>query len=229
MHTCNDCSSFGLRFERQYRPEDFIEGDPASRVWIIGLNPAEDPDWVDPRDKSELINYFDNPNEVHRYFRAFKIVSEELFASLGEPTGTAHTDLVKCSSRSWPPKLVQTATLGAGRGTAFGASVGGSPRENIISNCSKYLAKQIENYAPDMIICNGSEVSAKIIELLPPPTDFVTNATNYVHVRPLTGKPITVVLSGFIGRIDNYAKRRLGAEIESLLLDRQLIHSNLGL
>jgi len=199
MNTCHRCSSLGLRFERQYEPHEFIEGDPASRVWIIGLNPAEDPAWVDPRQRSELLRYFDDPAKVHTYFKQFKVVSERLFSLLGKNGGVAHTDLVKCSSYSWPPE-----------------NANGADRAKIISNCAGYLQLQIDTHSPELIVCNGSEVSSEVRRLLPPPVGTPVNATNYVHTRP-NGNTVTVVLSGFIGRIDNYAKRRLGVEIESLL------------
>lgn len=189
----------GLRFDRQYEPHEFIEGDPHSSIWIVGLNPAEDPAWVDPRQKSELRNYFANPAKIHSYFKQFKVVSKLLFNSLGKDRGVAHTDLVKCSSYSWPP---DNAT--------------GADRAKIIANCVGYLQRQIDNYGPEALICNGSEVSAEVRRLLPPPGGTPQNATHYLHVGP-TGKAVTVVLSGFIGRIDNYAKRRLGLEIEALL------------
>ncbi len=198
MSNCNLCSNFGLRFQRQYQPQEFIEGDPGSRVWIVGLNPAEDPAWVDVRQQADLLTYFDDPVKIHPYFKHFRVVSDRLFDLLGQKGGVAHTDLVKCSSYSWPPE-----------------NANGADRAQIIANCVGYLKKQIETHCPEVIVCNGSEVSAEIRRLLPPPNGTPANVTNYRHALT-ADKCLTVILSGFIGRIDNYAKRRLGVEIESL-------------
>ena len=68
-----------------------------------------------------------------------------------------------------------------------------------------------------IIICNGSEVSAEIKRLLPPPNGTPANATSYHHKT--NERSVVVVLSGFIGRIDNYSKRRLGQEIDLFLTE----------
>lgn len=198
MSICDRCSSFGLRFERQYAPQDFLEGDPNSKIWVIGLNPKQDVAWIDPRQISELRNYFHGDVKVHAYFERFRNVSEKLYSLFGRVEGAAHTDLVKCASSCWPPTKM-------------------SPRSKaeVISNCVSYLEQQIETYRPELIVCNGAEVSSEIRRFLQPPSDTLGNATSYVHTRE-DGSKVSVVLSGFIGRIDNYARRRLGIEIESL-------------
>lgn len=198
MPTCTLCSNYGLRFDRGYEPQEFIEGNRAARVWIIGLNPAQDLDWKDGRDSQQLLTYFDDERQVHGYFKQFKTVSESLYGLLGKHRGVAHTDLIKCSSSSWPPEGVPS-----------------SGRNKIIENCTKYLQQQIKDFQPEIIICNGSEVSAEIKRLLPPPAGTPANATSYRHATD--GRIVVVVLSGFIGRIDNYSKRRLGLEIELFL------------
>lgn len=198
MFTCNKCIAHGLRYERQYAPEQFIEGDPDSRVWIVGLNPAEAKDWVDPRSLNDLLDYFSS-TDVHRYFKQFRLVSERLYAMLGAKQGAAHADLVKCSSLTWPPEGVVR-----------------SARSEVVRNCAGYLQLQLERHRPKVIVCNGSEVSREVLRLLPPPQTASSVATSYIHERG-DGTKIAVVLSGFIGRIDNYAKRRLGAEIDAHL------------
>jgi len=199
MNICDSCTTYGLRFQRTYAPHEYIEGDPNAKVWIVGLNPAAATDWEDKRSKSDLQKYFDDPTKVHGYYRQFNVVSERLYQLLGKKEGAAHTDLVKCSSPSWPPK---------------GASW--IDRAEIIDNCSRHLQVQLDTYEPALIVCNGSEVSKRLLHLLPPTETTSPNATSYAHVRP-NGKAVTVVLSGFIGRIDNHSKRRLGAEIETHL------------
>ncbi len=201
MYECDKCAAFGLRFERAYRPDEAIEGDRGARVWIIGLNPALDPDWIDTRTVESLRQYFDDPDTVHSYFHDFKKVSKLLFDQFGKAGGTAHADLVKCSNKGWPPD----GTTRKGR-------------ETIIRNCESYLRDQLKQSKPAMIVCNGSDVSSAIKRLLPPVGDSTEEATTS-YFAEIDGHRICVVLAGFIGRIDNYAKRRLGKEIEERLTE----------
>lgn len=200
MPICEQCSASGLRFDRGYEPYEFIEGNRDARVWIIGLNPAQDLDWIDSRNACQLLTYFDDESKVHGYFKQFKTVSELLYNRLGKHQGVAHTDLIKCSSNCWPPEGVSS-----------------SGRNKIIENCTKHLQRQLKDFSPEIIVCNGSEVSAEIKRLLPPSDETPANATSYRHTA--NGRSVVVVLSGFIGRIDNYSKRRLGREIESFLAE----------
>lgn len=195
---CNNCNSFGLSFDRAYEPQQAIAGSRNSRIWIIGLNPAQDQDWIDQRQINDLINYFGNQATVHRYFKRFRIVSETLYNQFGADHGVAHTDLVKCFSPTWPPEGV----------TAQG-------RSQIIANCTSHLQGQLREFSPEIIICNGSEVSAEVKRLLPPSPNTSSQATTYTYEDG--ERSIQIVLSGFIGRIDNYSKRRLGVEIEALI------------
>jgi len=65
-----------------------------------------------------------------------------------------------------------------------------------------------------MIICNGADV-CKVIRSIIRPIEGKEQDTYYFgKVRDVE---IAVVLSGFIGRIDDYSKRRLGLEIETLI------------
>lgn len=195
MHTCDKCQKFGLRFQRQYRPEEYVEGDPRSPVWIIGLNPKKEVGWQDSgRTIDNLKDYFSG--RVHSYFRNFREVSERLHNSLGQPGGTAHTDIVKCSSMNWPPSKDKKA------GPA------------IVENCTPYLRQQIDQFKPRMIVCNGADVCRAITRVLPPERELAPGATGYFSSS--VDYRVCVVLSGFIGRIDNYARRRLGADIDRL-------------
>lgn len=198
MHECVKCQQYGLRFSRNYRPEEFIEGKRDSLVWIVGLNPAAEQDWVDPRTTEDLENYFANLSEVHGYFKDFKSVSETLFSDFGKNGGTAHTDIVKCSSKSFPPETAK------GRKAAI-----------VINNCKGFLETQLSVHKPKIIVCNGAEVSRFMLDFLPPPSNHTPVQTSYW--TKLGEADVCVVLSGFIGRIDNYAKRRLGTEIEERL------------
>jgi uracil-DNA glycosylase len=202
MYECRKCEQFGLRFERAYSPQEYIEGNRNSKIWIVGLNPAIDPAWGtaqdDLRTAPELQEYFDNRERVHSYFRDFAAVSRELHDTLGKPGGTAHTDLVKCRSKSWPPP---EASKKDGR--------------SMIDNCRPYFLEQLRQIRPAMIVCNGAPVCEAVKELFPIPAGCSATVTSYV--TEFEHERICIILSGFIGRIDNYAKRRLGAEIESRL------------
>jgi len=195
MIECRECQAFGLRFKRNYEPVQFLEGRPTSIAWIIGLNPAVDQDWVDSRSESDLHEYFNDTTTLHPYFKDFENVSPELFKMLGKDNGVAHTDLIKCSSKKWPPDTCK-----------------GKKAKIVITNCKKYLIEQIVKYKPKLIICNGAPVSKEILSIIKPPIKKVET----YYTGQIGGARVTVVLSGFIGRIDNYSKRRLGVEIEYL-------------
>ena len=183
----------GCSYRRDYPPSEFIEGYRKSKVWIIGLNPKEEP----TRSRSELAKRFDDPTKLHPYFKDFRTVSQTLYDLLGKEEGVAHTDLVRCHSPSWPPPGVKSAE-----------------ERTIIENCSPYLVSQIRSLKPQLLICNGSKVSSFIKEIVKPP-DNETGCTSYSG--RFEGKTIHVILSGFVGRLDNYAKWRLGREIEHCL------------
>ena len=203
MSICEMCKECGMRFERQYKPEDYIEGDPKSPIWIIGINPSNDTNWLDNRSAEELKKYFLKKDDIHSYFKDFAKVSYPLFERLGTLGGVAHTDVVKCSSRSFPP-----------------AGVKGKKAEHIVNNCSQFMVRQIKQHKPRLLICNGAKVSEYILDLLPPNLKTQNKQTNYWS--ELDGAPIRIVLSGFIGRIDDYSKRRLGLEIEEILTEMKM-------
>ncbi len=201
MYECKKCEQFGLSFQRDYSPEEYIEGNRNSQIWIVGLNPALDPSWIDGVDNrltSELQEYFDTEDKIHSYFKDFRSVSPKLFCSLGQQGGTAHVDLVKCPSKSWPPNNAK-----------------GKEEKKIIENCEVHLIAQIRQIRPMMIICNGASVCTAVKKIFPLPLDCSPDVTSYF--TQLDGERICIVLSGFIGRIDNYARRRLGYEIETRL------------
>ena len=199
MNHCDLCKEVGLEFLRPYQPAEFIEGKSNSNVWIVGLNPAADIGWTDEeRTAEDLSNAFNDTKTIHPYFKDFSKVSPRLFELFGKENGVAHTDIVKCSSKSWPPETAK------GKKTQF-----------VIQNCKRYLFTQIEVHKPKMIICNGAPVSHQIKEVLP----VEKQITETAYESRIQGQKIIVVLSGFIGRIDDWSKRRLGYEIESLLDD----------
>ncbi len=198
MIDCSTCQEYGLRFKRNYKPVEFIEGKKDSLVWIVGINPAVEPNWEDRRTTADLESHFDDLSTIHSYFKDFKSVSQSVFESFGKHKGTAHTDLVKCSSKSFPPEAAK------GKKTAI-----------VINNCKGFLEEQIKRHKPKIIVCNGAEVSKFMLGFLPPPPEYTKTQTSYWS--NIDGVNVCVVLSGFIGRIDNFSKRRLGIEIEERL------------
>lgn len=199
MFECNKCESFGLKFKRNYQPDQFIEGHLDSKIWIIGLNPAEETDWTDPtRTVEDLKSYLNTVAKIPPYFKNFEKVSSKLFNGFCEKGGTAHTDLVKCSSKSWPPK-----------------GLSGKETSKIIENCKPYLLSQLNRCTPKIIVCNGAPVCSLILDILPPQKNITHEETNYI--TEVEGKEIRIILSGFVGRLDNYSRRRLGLEIERFM------------
>ncbi|NOZ74439.1 MAG: hypothetical protein GXO90_03550 [FCB group bacterium] len=196
MGICLRCNKFGLVFDRDYSPSQFIEGPLSSKVWIIGINPAAPQDWGDEgRSILELSSHLSANEPLHPYFRDFERVSKSLFDRFGKERGVAHTDIVKCSSKKWPPEACK-----------------GKEAKAIVDNCKGYLIKQIIKYKPRLIICNGAIVSSEISRIVKPIHDHYT----YYHAQ-IEDVPVIVVRSGFIGRIDNYSRRRLGIEIDGFL------------
>ena len=51
-HECPKCENYGLKYNRKYRPSDFLEGKRSSLIWIMGLNPKGNLGQNDERDPS---------------------------------------------------------------------------------------------------------------------------------------------------------------------------------
>ena len=190
---CNKCLQFGLQFTCQnHTPAQAILGSTGSRAWILGINPREQNDLT----VDELESYFTAPNPVDAHFGLFKSVSQRLSNTLGGVNGTACVDIVKCASPQW---AFPSPTVAA-----------------IVAKCRPYLMHQLNTHRPGLIICNGIPACACIKICLPPPQPFPDGATHYTHLDP-DGHETRIVFSGQVGRLDNFAKRRLGEEIERFL------------
>lgn len=203
---CKDCPAGGtdvgctqLKYRpRNVSPDQWIEGYPESPIWIIGLNPktSKNADEDMNLDRDQLRDEFRNRAGKVSYFLDFKKVSEKLFSAIGLEHGVAHTDIVKCDSTSWPPKGISSSNI-----------------DNIEKTCAQYLENQIRTYKPKLLICNGSSVSTYIKAMLGHEGKSGEDVETHFESRKY-GEPMLVILSGFIGRIDNYSKRRLGRDIE---------------
>lgn len=211
---CSKCANLGLRFySESICPEQYIEGNPKADVWIIGLNPKSNIGHIEKRSEEDLKAF--SPNS-HPYFSDFKKVSNQLYENwLGSNSKIAHTDLVKCFSNSFPPKI-----------TVNGKEKKLNKKE-IIENCSEHLYNQIQSGKPKVIICNGSPVSWEMVHLFPPKQENpdIKSLTSYktdVQFKNGETHQFWIVLSGFIGRIDDWNKRRLGKEVEGILKQVQI-------
>ena len=197
-HTCNRCKHLGgFHFDRRYAPNEWLEGKRSSKVWIVGLNPATPIGENLDKTREDLENFFVPGKPFYRYFEDFRHVSKQVYDGFGHENGTAHTDIVKCGSKRFP---------------------GGRDGAELVHQCADYLKQQIMEFKPQLIICNGSPVSSYVRKEFPPPDeDAEGQLTSYWTA--VEGVEICIVLTGFIGRIDNYSRRRLGVEIDARLAE----------
>lgn len=206
---CKDSANFEFRSE-YYSPEMFLHGKRNSQIWIVGINPklAKDNNDHHNRQITYLENYFDqNRGKENNYFKAFGKVSKKVYDLLGMENGVASTDIVKCFSEKAPPEIC-------------------------FINCKKYFKLQLINQLqinclPKILICNGIQFC-----------NFVSNILN-INTRDQVRKEkvelttlqkttfhnneIIIIFSGFISQIDDYAKRRLGIEIEKCMEEYSII------
>lgn len=206
MIKCNTCRSQGLSLQFKSStigPEDYIEGNHSSPVWIIGLNPKGSIGIEEYRTVKELQNF--SP-EQHSYFKKFRKVSAILYENWNSKLSkVAHTDIVKCFAPQFPP-IIDDVPLDV---------------TQIIKNCSGYLLKQINTYKPQIIVCNGSQVCKEMIKHFPPKSGEPPLHTSYKAES--NEHKFWIILSGFIGRIDDRNKRRLGQEIERIAKEEKIL------
>ena len=207
---CDKCKTLGLTFQSlTINPDEYIEGNIDAKIWIVGLNPKDEIGTVERRTKEEFQKF--DP-DIHSYFHDFKKVSEKLYSNWKSKDNTiAHTDLVKCFSQTFPP-IINDKYLDRGK---------------IISNCREHLLSQIKKHKPKLVICNGTNVCREMISSFPPdnhsePINALTSyQTTYIDESNVRFS-FWIILSGFIGRIDDRNKRRLGKEIEKILDDEKV-------
>lgn len=199
---CDHCKDQGVSFRADFikSPEDYIEGDKKAKIWIVGLNPKLELNTVEKRTKEDLANKdFFKKGKENSYFKNFEKVSKWVYEEWKENKIVAHTDLVKCFSNEFPP-IIDTNNNKANS-------------DVLIENCKGFLKSQIKNFKPSIIICNGAPVSHYILKEFPPSVDVKSEKLlSYEH--SFEGHSVWIFLSGFIGRIDDWSKRRLGVEIE---------------
>ena len=199
METCNKCQEIcGFYYKRQYRPDEYILGKKNSQILIIGINPKGD---IGENNIEETVDDLRNNPMKNSYFDKIRKISEIISKNIGVENGVAHTDLLKCFSNNFPPQKLNRGNI-----------------HRIIINCRPYLIRQLEKGSFKLVICNGFHVNWHIEQIIQPIKDHDT-----YYIGEFLGRRIAVLRSGFIGRIDNYAKRRLGKEVELLMDEMGII------
>jgi uracil-DNA glycosylase len=192
MIYCDTCKHLGMQFDASFPPQQYVYGFPESPIWIVGLNPkARTGETKHEHTLDELREEFRIRAPKDSYFLDFRRVSPLVFGLLGNPSGVAHTDVVKCLADTFPKK-------------------------EATENCSPFLLEQITKHHPKLLICNGRAVCDAIRWLISPPETF-REESDTSYTASVEGVEVIIVLSGFLARIDNYAKRRLGIEIENYM------------
>lgn len=212
--TCDKCIKFGLGFySTNIQPHEYIEGKKNADIWIIGLNPKDE---IGKIEKRTLIDFENFDPDCHPYFHDFKKVSSLLYNNWkSQNSRIAHTDLVKCFSPSFPPKLYENNKK--------------IKSDLIIDNCVPHLKLQLKQNKPKLIICNGTDVCWQMIKLFPPKLnedESLRNITSYkasINFGNNIPHSFWIILSGFIGRIDDRNKRRVGKEIEEILSKENIV------
>ncbi|MFX0066982.1 MAG: uracil-DNA glycosylase family protein [Candidatus Hermodarchaeota archaeon] len=198
IYECNKCSS--LNIERN--PSKgiiplFGEGDPNNPLWIVGLNPKlEEEGMIVPDNEKSFTKYlkverayFNNMKTSHSYFKDFKHIFGPKWESIFKKH-IFYTDLVKYGS----PNFKEI-------------------KKPAIKNCEIFLLEQIKAFTPRIIFCNGTPV----VDWFKEHFTIKDNENNTQGELFLKDNKLSLIYSGFIGRIDNYARRRIKPELINLL------------
>lgn len=206
---CNNCPLKDKRTVENYNhsPEDFIEGNPNSNIWIIGLNPGFEKGANKLKErKKDILSLPKSINDP--YFSKFKRVSSGLFKEDGKAK-FAHTDLVKCASQNFTSK-------------SMGANI-----NDIIYNCSSYLKDHISIYSPSIILAAGSHTQMELVRLFKPytnPYEFILENTSFSFLN--NKKTIQVVFSDHVGQMSYTNGNRVAREISELAKLQKLLGNN---
>ncbi|MGE7772303.1 uracil-DNA glycosylase family protein [Viridibacillus arvi] len=216
--TCLYSKSCHIDYNRDYSPTEFFFGYPNSKIWLIGVNPSGPVKQSENHyvgDKEEHFIYgFLPENDKNKYsqtdyFGRFQKVSMKLFNLFGKENGVAHTDLVKCFSLSW-------------KSAPFKEVNNSISLNNLIRNCTNHLKSQLDSKDiefPKIIICHGRPVVDAISNLITGPVlsdGSSTECTSYLGSYKKGEEIYNVIIinTGMIHRLDDYARSRLGKEIE---------------
>jgi len=169
----------------EFNPSEAIEGDPASPIWIVALNPKTKPaDHTQGRPNPMTWGQSDLGGAYVPHFGRLKaIVGDEWHRHLLRPNGIAHTDLLKCGS----PAFTQV-------------------ERQSVEFCRGFLLEQIKKYRPKLLLVLSSDAARYIetaAQIDPHGTEGLWNIDD-------TGSPCYVLLSGYsASQQERYARRRL--------------------
>ena len=162
----------------------FMEGNFGGKIWVVGLNPKLEREGEVLNDFDSYITKWQNSEFRHPFFKKVQFIFPE-----GVKWGrdVAHVDLVKCATK--------------GINKDFG---------KLVSKCGHFLKRQIRAAKPKLIIADGIPVcqwfkNQKWGEAKQNDTSILFSFDDFETL---------VVLSGFIGRIDQYSKARLKQEFQ---------------
>ncbi|MBW6481670.1 MAG: hypothetical protein K0B10_01290 [Vicingaceae bacterium] len=223
------CPLNGQRQQNNYQhtPMQYIEGDPKSAIWIVGLNPKFNNNNNDLhfRNSQSLKNPL-TPN-THPYFKPFLRVSGELWKK--DINGIlsanfAHTDLVCCATEKFPPPPSLLTKPEA---------------ELVIENCKPYLIAKLKQNIPKLIIGAGKRTCIELVKTFMSEKDKTgillqnKNITNshiekYHIEKYIEGMTQTtllidekfevpIIFSVHLSQSNYWSDRRLGREIEQVL------------
>ena len=183
---CNECPMPVKYGTPQFDPRKAIEGDPASPIWVVSLNPKTKGE----NHKSGQPNPFDwskSDRSAPHFLRLKVVLGDHWYAHLLEPGGIAHTDLVKCGSPAF-------------------ADV----EEEAVLHCRDFLVNQISEHRPKLLLvlssdaCRFISAEAKLAE---------NRTEGKWQFGSAIGENCYVVLSGYTSpQQERYAKIRLGRD-----------------
>jgi hypothetical protein len=175
------CAMPPIHGEPSFSPQEAVEGDPRSPIWIVSLNPKTGlpaPGGPNPMTWGE-------PDPSARYFRQVRsAVGADWAPALLREGGLAHTDVVKCGS----PSFDDTARLAVG-------------------TCSVFLIEQLRRYTPRVLLVLSSPAAAIVAGA----AGFPKDATEGIwDLGGGDGAECNVVLGGYAAPMqDRYSRLRL--------------------
>lgn len=166
-----------------FDPQQAIEGNPASPIWVIALNPKTKTN-QHKRRKSNPVSWNRKDTDANApHFRRLKLLlGDKWYTSLLKDGGVAHTDLLKCGSPGFT-----------------------STEKAAVSYCKEFLIDQIRKYRPKLLLVLSSDASKLIAEHAQLDAEATEGDWLLAH-----DSRCYVVLSGYSSpRQERYAKLRL--------------------
>jgi uracil-DNA glycosylase len=204
IYSCRKCD-----LDVKINPEAGIipiygENDPSKPIWIVGLNPKLNKDGTHhPVEATETfqayidhqLTYFGGDKELHPYYRRFQHIFGSNWREIIRDN-VFHTDIVKCPSVTFGKKETKAIPI-----------------------CKEFLQKQITLNTPKIIFCNGRNIVNWFEDKYE--GEIQLNYWRTGGELKINGQIVHLIYSGFINRIDNIAKRRIGKEV-CVLIKKEL-------